>query len=128
MPRTGRPPTPFRERFFQKVTPGAPDECWEWQGAGSKREERPYGLIRAEGGRGSRNLQAHRASWEIANGPVPDGMWVLHACANARCVNPGHLYLGTATENNRDTVRHGHHHGWLTNRGGRPRSRREKAA
>jgi DNA-directed RNA polymerase specialized sigma subunit len=47
-------------------------------------------------------VRAHRISWEIANGPVPDGLFILHKCDNQGCVNPAHLYAGTQQQNVRD--------------------------
>ena len=45
---------------------------------------------------------AHRLAWTLANGPIPDGMWVLHRCDNPPCWNVEHLFLGTASDNSRD--------------------------
>ena len=48
-------------------------------------------------------------SWEIANGrPFPKGLLICHTCNNSICVRPDHLYAGTYTDNNRDTVKAGH--------------------
>lgn len=74
-------------------------ECWNWigaypGGAGGRR----YGRF----GYGGRKVAAHRFSYELANGPVPAGMHVLHRCDNTRCVNPSHLFLGSHTDNMRD--------------------------
>lgn len=86
------------ERFWKKVKKG-PD-CWEW--TGTKNTTLGHGVMR-EGPRGaSKQLFAHRVSWELHNGPIPDGMWVLHRCDNPPCVRPDHLYVGTPADNVRD--------------------------
>lgn len=72
--------------------------CWLWTGvtvgAG-------YGLMSAIEATGQKVL-AHRFSWELANGPIPEGIEVCHDCPggdNKRCVNPSHLWLGTHQDN-----------------------------
>jgi hypothetical protein len=85
----------LEERFWDKVEKS--DGCWNWtascNGPG-------YGQIRP-GGCGNQ-LLAHRVSWEIHHGPIPDGLCVLHDCDNPPCVNPAHLFLGTKGDNTRD--------------------------
>lgn len=67
---------------------------WEWL-AGSTNDG--YGLF------GSKpKVSSHRYSWELANGQIPDGLFVLHKCDNPRCVNPSHLFLGTHGDNMND--------------------------
>ncbi|MGH7024521.1 MAG: HNH endonuclease signature motif containing protein [Caulobacteraceae bacterium] len=50
---------------------------------------------------------AHRLAWELANGPIPDGLLILHKCDNPVCCNPDHLFLGTAADNHADCAAKG---------------------
>ena len=73
-----------------------------------------YAGARVSGGYGSRWIDGvwgmtHRQAWEDANGPIPDGMHVLHSCDNKPCINPEHLFLGTHRDNMRDSAAKGRH-------------------
>lgn len=67
--------------------------CWEWQGARTL----GYGRFTLQGGASS--SLAHRISWQLENGRIPDGLDVLHKCDNPPCVRPDHLFLGTHQDN-----------------------------
>ncbi len=78
--------------------------CWQWTG-GVFRVKRgyAYGRFLVNGSR----HRAHRVSWDLFKGRVPDGKHVLHKCDNVLCVNPDHLFLGTHLDNVCDMVEKG---------------------
>jgi hypothetical protein len=82
-------------RFWQKVDRCGPDECWEWLTGLSRWG---YGAF-SVGGRAGGNVYAHRFSFELHVGPIPQGLWILHSCDNPPCVNPAHLSLGSSSVN-----------------------------
>ena len=97
------------ERFWEKVdkngptAPGMDSPCWLWVAA-----RLPDGYGNFSGGYKKFGTKiASRASWIMANGPVPGGLLVCHRCDQPLCVNHAHLFLGTALDNRRDAVAKG---------------------
>ena len=82
-------------RYWEKVDVRGEDECWIWVAA---QAGNGYGTFRAAG----RMTYAHRLAWQLANGPIPEGMCVCHKCDRPGCQNPAHLWLGTIAENQHD--------------------------
>jgi hypothetical protein len=83
----------LEKRFLAKITiPENKNECWKWTGA-----TYPYGYGCIGTSKGLDG--AHRVSYRLYKGEIPDGMCVLHKCDNPNCNNPEHLFLGTKKDN-----------------------------
>lgn len=72
--------------------------CLEWTGCKNR-----YGLMNVNG----KTKRTHRLSWELRNGPIPDGSFVLHKCDNPACCDTDHLFLGTQKDNMQDALSKG---------------------
>lgn len=93
----------LEQRFWAKVNKtDSVDDCWEWT---AYKNSQGYGQFRKEG-RGGQAL-AHRVSYELNVGSIPDGLLVCHKCDNPSCTNPNHLFLGTVKDNMADKMAKG---------------------
>lgn len=92
-----KPRKSFEQRYIEKVALAGANECWHWTGAADTCSI-GYGRIWRNG----RNEYAHRMAYELAFGPIPAGMQILHSCDCPSCQNPKHLMLGTQADNNAD--------------------------
>lgn len=89
-------PSPY-SHFWRQVEKST--DCWLWTGWTSK----GYGSLTHK----RKPWTAHRFSWMVHNGPIPEGLWVLHRCDVPLCVNPSHLFLGNAADNSADMTSKG---------------------
>lgn len=83
------------DRFNAKIN--YTDTCWLWTAC---KDKDGYGNFQFDG----EKVRAHRFMYEIMKGPIPADICVCHTCDNPSCVNPDHLWLGTGSDNQKDSV------------------------
>lgn len=98
-----KPKRLLAERLWSRLEPDLNSGCWLWNGPVWANG---YGVI-GRGGRDGGTFGAHRAAWEVTNGPIPPGMNVCHRCDTPPCINPAHLFLGTTADNIADKTAKG---------------------
>lgn len=86
------------KRFFEKIK--KTKNCWNWIGV---KNIKGYGYFKIDG----KKVKAHRFSFKLFNGFIPDGKIIMHICDNRKCVCPNHLRVGTVKENNIDMAKKG---------------------
>jgi hypothetical protein len=102
-----KPTMSATERFWLNVNRDGPipahrpdlGPCWLKDGPVTSR----YGKFRF----GKKDIPTHRFSWELHYGPIPSGLFVLHACDFKPCLRPTHLFLGTQADNMADKTSKG---------------------
>lgn len=88
------------KRFWERVDKKSKEDCWNWL---RSKDTGGYGQFWFLG----KNIRASRYSWIVHNGGISNNLWVLHKCDNPACCNPNHLFLGTNSDNIKDSYNKG---------------------
>jgi hypothetical protein len=108
MPLMGRRPytdQQFLVAFWDRAERDTKTGCLVWTGSTMT----GYPEVMFNG----RKCRGHRVAWLLTRGPIPPGLFVCHQCDNRLCINPEHLFVGTARDNNLDMDRKGRRRsGW----------------
>lgn len=92
---------PLEDRFHSRIMADTNGKgCWLWTGSSNPDG---YGNLWS----GGKMINAHRVSWSLYRGAIPDGLHVLHKCDVPQCVNPDHLFLGSHADNMADRAAKG---------------------
>lgn len=88
----------YIKSFWNKVDKNGNNGCWKWKGFKNKQGYGRMGIAASE------CVNAHRVSWTIHNGEIPERCFVCHKCDNPECTNPDHLFIGTRQDNINDMM------------------------
>ena len=115
--------TPAIVRFERNYIPEPNSGCWLWLGwacptTAKRHDVRPYLHVNGK------KTAAYRFAYATFRGPIPSGMMVCHSCDVSLCVNPDHLFLGTNSDNQQDSLRKGRHASQLHRKEYQERGRR----
>lgn len=94
-------PEPVVAKFYALLRVGGEDDCWPYEGGGEVAPGWHRRITHWVDGK-KLGFSAHRVAYELANGEIQGGLFVLHRCDNPVCCNPKHLFLGTQGDNARD--------------------------